>query len=265
MAVVVWSDREGVLGSTIRSGRRVSLSPEEYRAEAEELDEQLDAVLDMAWHALTLITRRENGNARFNSFEQRWVLGRAVHISEILRHEAMQGEQRVFLWQALTAKAWYGIRHDYGRAPRWRELIPRKATKWRKQPQEASAYRFLEIGYWLREQQLHESGEVFGWNYSNAQDLYDRSSLRSIKLRQAVLYWLRRQSPEVREELAKPIRGKGRFAIISTALSKRFPASGPGSALLPQHYPEDELRVIVCEALDAARKSHFTDEAKHTA
>ena len=200
MAVVVWSDREGVLGSTIRSGRRVSLSAEEYRVEAESLDQQLDALLDMAWHALTLITQRENGKARFNSFEQVWVLGRAVEISEILRHEAMQGEQRVFLWQALTAKAWYGIRHDYERAPRWRELIPRKATKWRKQPKKASAYRFLEIGYWLRTQQLHDAGEVFGWKPSNAQDLYDRSSLRSLKLRRTVLYWLRRQSPEVREE-----------------------------------------------------------------
>ena len=265
MAVLIWSDKDGVLSSTIRSGRRVSLSAEEYRVEAESLDQQLDALLDMAWHALTLITRRENGKARFNSFEQRWVLGRAVHISEILRHAALQGEVRALLWQALTPKAWYGIRHNRQRIRRWRELIPGKATKWQTQPREVSAYRFLEIGYWLREQQLHEAGEVFGWKYSNAQDLYDRSSLRSIKLRQAVLYWLRRQSPEVREELAKPIRGKGRFAIISKALSKRFPASGPGSALLPQHYPEDELRVIVCEALDAAREAHFTHEAKHTA
>lgn len=46
-------------------------------------------------------------------------------------------------------------------------------------------------------------------------------------------------------------------SVISKSLSKRFPASGPGSALLPQHYPEDELRAIVCETLDAARDLHF--------
>ena len=148
MAVVVWSDREGVLGSTIRSGRRVSLSPEEYRAEAEELDEQLDAVLDMAWHALTLITRRENGKARLNSFEQVWVLGRAVHISEILRHEALQGEARALLWQALTAKAWYGIRHDRQREPRLRELIPsnRKNGKRNLRKTDPTTFSKLAIG-----------------------------------------------------------------------------------------------------------------------
>ena len=257
MPVLIWRDRDGVLGNSIRSGRRVTLSAEEYRAEAEALDYALDALLDMAWHALTIITRHKNGKARFNSFEQVWVIGRAVHISEVLRHEAVKGEERVFLWQALAPKAWYGIRHDHQREPRWRDLIPDKATKWQTQPKEASSYRFLDIGYWLREQQLHEAGEVFGWKYSNAQDLYDRSSLRSVVLREAVLCWLRRQSPEVREELSKPIRGKGRFAIISKALNNRFPAKGPGSALLPQHYPEDELRAIVCQVLDAAVRERF--------
>lgn len=262
MAVLVWSDHDGSLGNSIRTGRRYALSAEEFRPEAEALDERLDDMLDMAWHALTLIARRENDRTRLNSFEQVWVLGRAVHISEVMQQEAMQGEVRAVLWQALTAKAWYGIRHDLQREFRWRELIPSKATKWQTQPKEASAYRFLEIGYWLREQKLHDAGEVFGWKYSNAQDLYDRSSLRSLALREAVLYWLRRQSPSVRVELAKPIRGKGRFAIISKALGKRFLARGPGSALLPQHYPEDELRANVCKTLDEARDMHFPS-SKH--
>lgn len=258
MAVLIWSDRDGVLGNSIRSGRRFALSAEEFRPEAEALDKRLDALLDMAWHALTIITRHENRKARFNSFEQVWVLGRAVHVSDILRHEAMQGEERTALWQALTAKAWYGIRHDGERDRRWRDLIPRRNKKWRTRPTAAKAYEFLDIGYWLREQQLHEAGEVFGWRYVNAQDLRDRSSLRSAKLRHAVLFWLRRQSPKVRDELAKPkIKGEERFSIIPKALSKRFPARGPGSALLPQHYPEDELRAIVSETLDAARDSHF--------
>ena len=258
MAVLVWSDRDGVLGNSIRSGRRLSLSAEEFRPEAEALDQQLDALLDMACHALTIITRHENGKARFNSFEQVWVLGRAVHISHILRHEAMTGEVRTLLWQALTAKAWYGIRHDAMREPRWRELIPPKNKKWRTNPNAPKAFEFLDIGYWLREQQLHDAGEVFGWRYVNAQDLRDRASLRSYELRQAVLYWLRRQSPAVREELAKPkIKAHPRFSIVSKALSKRFPSRGPGSALLPQHYPEDELRAIVCEVLDSARDAYF--------
>ena len=257
MAVLVWSDRDGELGNSIRSGRRVALSAEEYRAEAEALDQELDKLLEMAWQALTIITQRKNGKPRYNSFEQVWLLGRATHISGAPRHQALQGEARTLLWQALTPKAWYGIRHDGAREPRWRALIPARAKKWQDKPKETSAYHFLEIGYWFRDQQLHDAGEVFGWYYSNAEALYFRSSLRSIELRRALLYWLRRQSPGIREELSKGYRGSSGFAIICKALIKRFPSTGPGSALLPQHYPEAELRDIVCATLDAARAAHF--------
>lgn len=267
MAVLIWSDRNGVLGNSIRSGRRVALSAEEFRPEAEALDRQLDDLLDMAWQALTIITDQRNGKPKFNSFEQVWVLGRAVHLSEVMRHEAMQGEVRTLLWQALTPKAWYGIRHDCEREPRWRALIPSGKKQWRTNPNAKRldrVYDFLEIGYWLREQQLHDAGEVFGWSSSNAQDVYQRSSLRSIQLRRAVLHWLRRQSPEVREELAKSkTKGNRHFSIIPIALQNRFPAKGPGSALLPQHYPEDELRAIVCAVLDAARDAHFQQLPPH--
>ncbi len=257
MAVLVWSEHDDVLGNSIRSGRRVSFSAEEYRAEAEALDQKLDALLDMAWHTLTVITERKNGEARFNSFEQAWVLGRAVFVSGILRHEAMQGEERIVLWQALTAKAWYGIHHDLGRAPNWRKLIPHNRNLWKSDPQNPKAYDFLEVGYWLSYQQLHNAGEVFGWKFTNAREVYVRASLRSVELRRATLNWLRRQTPEIRDALAKSARGKPGFELIPKALQKRFPAKGPGSALLPQHYPEDELRAIVCETLDAARDLNF--------
>lgn len=258
MAVLVWSDRDGILGNSIRSGRRVALSAEEFRAEAESLDQALDDLLDMAWYALTIITKRVNGKARVDAFEQRWVLGRAVFVSDILRHEAMQGEIRTLLWQALTPKAWYGVRHDATKEPRWRELIPKRYKSWQSKPEDRDAYEFLKIGYWLSEQQLQDAGELFGWNSSNAQDLHKRAGLRSFELRQAVLHWLRRQSPEVREAFAKPkVKGKRNFAEIPNALQKRFPATGPGSALLPQHYPESELRAIVCKVLNSARDAYF--------
>lgn len=258
MPVLIWSVDDDSLGNSIRSGRRVALSAEEFRPEAEALDRELDNLLDMAFNALTVISQRnKSGKMRYDSFEQVWVLGRAVAATEILQHEAMQGEMHTMLWQAIIHKAWHGIRRDATHDERWRNLIPVKTRRWQTHPKETKAYIFLEVGYWLREQQLHDAGEVFGWKYSNAQDMFDRSSLRAPALRREVLHWLRRQSPEVREELAKPIRGPGRFAIISKSLRKRFPASGPGSALLPQHYPADELRAIVCETLDAARDLHF--------
>ncbi len=258
MAVLVWSERDGALGNSIRSGRRVALSAEEFRPEAESLDQQLDALLDMAWQALTIITEHVNGKARFNAFEQVWVLGRAIYVSDILRHEAMQGEARTLLWQALMAKAWFGIRQYLEREPRWRELIPRNRKTWLERPAENRHYDFLEIGYWLREQQLQDAGEVFGWSFTNAREVYVRASLRSNELRRALLHWLRRQRPEIREALSKSARGKPGFELIPKALQKRFPAKGPGSALLPQHYPEDELRSIVCDVLDSARDAHFS-------
>ena len=255
MPVLIWSEHDGALANSIRTGRRVSLSAEEFRHEAEALDRALDDLLDMAWHALTIITKREQGKLIFDSFEQAWVLGRAVFVSEILRHPAMQGEERVYLWQALTPKAFYGVRSDLQREPRWRDLLA-KGQKWKKQPRQTSAYRIQELGYWLREQQLQDAGEVFGWNYSNAQALHDRTSLRSFELRQAMLNWLRMQAPDVREQFAKK-NDAWFFAKAARALYGRFPARGPGSALLPQHYPPAELQAIVNATLDEARDAHF--------
>ena len=255
MPVLIWNERDGILGNSIRTGMRIHLSAEEFRPEAEALDRALDDLLDEAWHALNIITRRKNGEPRYDAFEQRWVLGRAVYVNEILRHPAMEGEYRQYLWQALTPKAWYGVRNDSSREQRWRELIPQRYRSWQSKPRERDAYEFLEVGYWLREQQLQDAGELFGWTSSNAQDLYKRSGLRSVQLRNAVLHWLRRQSGEVRDVLAKPkAKGKRNFAEIPYALSKRFPAT---AAFRPQHYPPDELRAIVCETLDAARDLHF--------
>ena len=267
MAVLVWSERDGVLGNSIRSGRRVALSAEKYRTEAEALDQRLDALLDMAWHALAIITKHENGKARFNSFEQVWVLGRAVHVSEVMRHEAMQAEFRTTLWQALTAKAWLGVRRDASRDPRWRELIPAGKKQWRTRTDDKRldrAYDFLEVDYWLREQQLQDAGEVFGWEFSNARKLYVRPTLRAKELRSTLLHWLRRQTPDVRE-FAKIAKSNDGFIMFVKALNKRFPAKGPGSALLPQHYPEDELRAIVNKTLDDARDKHFSLKAEEIA
>lgn len=257
MAVLIWSERDGALGNSIRSGRRVRLSTEEFRHEAEDLDKELDSLLDMAWHALAIITERKNGKPRFDTLEQAWVWGRTIHLSQIMRHRAMLGEMRILLWQALTAKAWYGVRHNLQRDERWKELIPSKSRKWLTKPDDIDKYRFLEIGYWLRDDLLRQVGEVFCWKFSNANDLYDRTSLHAPELRRAVSHWIGRQELEVRQFLATPIYKGKRHAFIARALYERFPAKGPGSAMLPQHYPEDELRAIVCDVLDAARNARF--------
>ena len=257
MAVIIWREREESLTREVRSGRRVFLSAEEYREEAEELDARLDGLLDMAHNALTIIADNKKGALAPTSFEQSWTLGRAVAVNGILRHEAMRGEVRTLLWQALAPKCWHGVRADASREPKWRELLPQKATKWQNKPKDAISYRFLEIGYWLREHSYHEAGELFNWKTSNAQDIWDRSSLRAPELRKALLLWLRQQPDSIREEFKRGARGSGGFRILVRALAKRFPSRGPGSARLPQHYEPDELQRIVNDALDAARDTHF--------
>ena len=258
MAVLIWREEGESLVNRVLSEKTVFLSAEEYRAEAEALDARLDGLLDMAWDALTLITERQDGKPKFNSFEQVWVLGRAVAVNGILQHEALRGEVRTLLWQALAHKCWYGVRADASREPRWRELLPQKATKWQKKPKDAISYRFLEIGYWLREHSYHEAGELFNWKTTNAQDIWDRPSLRAPELRKALLVWLRQQPDSIREKFKRGARGSGGFRILVRALAKRFPSRGPGSARLPQHYEPDELQRIVNEVLDAARDAHFS-------
>ncbi|MCY3934670.1 MAG: hypothetical protein OXG09_01580 [Chloroflexi bacterium] len=259
MAVLVWSESDGALGNIVRSGRRVMLSAEEFREEAEALDAALDETLDMAWSALAVIAKDKNGKLLPTSFEQVWTVGRAVWRKGMMYHEAMKGEVRHLLWEALAHKCWFGVRADVHREPRWQELLPKKMGIWQTKPREAKSYKLLEIGYWLREHHYHEAGELFQWNLTKAQDYWDRAFLRSPALRTAVLAWLREQPDSFREQLKAGARGKGGARALVKALAKRFPARGPGSARLPQHYPTDQLQAIVDEVLDAARDEHFAE------
>ena len=257
MAVLIWTEEDGELVNRIRSGRSVFLSAEEMRPEAEALDRELDDLLDMAWENHNKIIESNEGNPKIVSFEQVWVLGRMVSEKGVFSHDALRGEARTLLWQALVPKCWYGVRADTSRETHWRELLPSKAKKWRTQPTKEISYRFMEIGFWLQEQPLKDASLVFGGNLTKAQDLYDRRNLRSLELRDAIFQWVNQQTSEVLDELNRPFRGKGGFSIITKALTKRFPASGPGSTLLPQHYEPDELQAIVNEVLDAARDEYF--------
>lgn len=268
MAVILWSEEQGELYSRVRSERRVFLSAEEHREEAEDLDARLDELLDDALK-LVEVYAREAGYGKPNSILKPWALGRAIARSAVLAHEAMLGERRELLWEALAHKCWYGVRADASREFRWRGL--RNTTKRgerRVNPEKSRGNNFryedFEIGLWLADQEWDEASSIFGGTIGNAIEIYRRPTLNSHDLREAVFQWWIKQSEKVLAVIRSPSgqmskkRG-GDFTIIAKALVQRFPARGPGSARLPQHYPPEELQAIVDEVLDAARDAHFPD------
>lgn len=258
MAVLIWSEEEGELVNRVRSGRRVFLSAEEMRPEAEALDRELDGLLD---DALELVNELA-GDKKASPFMKSWSLGRAIARSGALSHEAMQGEKKELLWESLTHKCWFGVRADATRDFRWRGLRDTsKNSERRVNPEKSKGNKFryedFNIGLWLSDQDYEETSLIFGDKLKYAVELYRRPTLKSHQLRKAIYCWYQRQTEEVKEELGSAKSGSGGFTIIAKALVHRFPFRGPGSILLPQHYPPDELQAIVNEVLDAARDEYF--------
>ena len=249
MPVLLWSERDGVRATEVRSGRSVRLSTEEFRAEAEALDPQLDALLD---DALALLAEQA-GDAKPTPLLKAWVLGRAVARAGVLQSAALRDEVRELLWHALAHKCWYGLRADGSREPRWRLL--RSSTEDRVNPQLTKGKRRIfedfEIGLWLQEQKYDEVAAIFCGKMSSAKELFRRTAQRHVSLRRAILYWLGQQSDELRGQL----KNTHEFRAIPKALAKRFPSRGPGSARLPQHIDEETLQEIVADVLDTQLNS----------
>ena len=245
MPVLLWSEREGVRATEVRTGRPVRLSAEEYRAEAEALDPKLDALLD---DALSLLEEYA-GNRKATPLLKAWVLGRAVEKSGVLESTALRDEVRELLWQALAHKCWYGLRADGSQDPRWRQL--RSTSERRVNPQMSATNKFrfedFGIGYWLQEQEYDEAVTVFSGMIDNAKELYRRPAQHSINVRRAVLHWFEKQPDEIRQRLAYTKE----FRSIPKALAKCFPSRGKGSSRLPQFMDEGSLRQMVADALDA--------------
>ncbi len=245
MPVLLWSERDGVRATEVRSGRPVRLSAEEYRDEAEALDPKLDAMLDDA----LLLLEEYAGNRKATPLLKAWVLGRAVNKSGVLESTALRDEVRELLWQALAHKCWYGLRADGSHEPRWRQL--RSASERCVNPLKAATNKFryedFGIGYWLQEQEYDEAVTVFRGMMGNAKELFRRPAQRSINVRRAVFHWIERQPDEIRQRLANTKE----FRSIPKALTKIFPSRGKGSARLPQFMDEESLRQLVTNALDA--------------
>ena len=83
------------------------LGGEEYRAEAEELDAQIDTVLD---RAVELSSTGPEDRGKRKEFVKRWAIGRAIEESSILDSPHVALEQRSHLWLAMARKCRLGVR-----------------------------------------------------------------------------------------------------------------------------------------------------------
>ena len=230
MPVKLWDlDDHGRYISAIRTSRSTRLGGEELRAEAEELDAQIDNVLD---RAVQLSSPSPDERPKTREFVKRWAIGRAVAESGIFQSLHMASEQRSDLWLAMGRKCRHGIRSSGAVEEQWRTLVPDRALE----PQRIERDIFA-MGLWLQEQQLDDALATFGGSLSNAREIQRRESLRSTKLRSALGRWFLCLDSSRRTRLLKGPE----FAGIAKALQRRWPSRGPGSAKRPVHFIDHDL------------------------
>lgn len=237
---------EGDLLAQVFTRGRHSGLPHHFVA-ADNLDRRIDSVLDQA-AAHCSSTSHANIPA---AFTKAWVIGKAFRDSGMLEDEALIGEDPDFIWEVLANKAAMAIRHDGSREARWgdlrpplepvigspvRTLKPRKADHWARCA-------------WLAEQSHADAAETFGGLVTNVWNMYDRTPLRPLVLREALRIWLT-QLPGGR---AKRVTETKPFLDILRQLSQRWPARGLRSAIQPVHYEVDDLLAEIDNCVDVSR------------
>ncbi len=245
MPVKLWQqDKSGNFFSRIVTQWDNSLGGEEYREQAEELDQRLDEVLD---DALKLVKDLKKQHTDISpKFLRTWSVGRVVRDSGILQLPALETERRQLLWRAMSWKCWLGIRHDYPESElrqEWQSLRSNLEPEVRNQQSDIK-YLF-GMGYWLQQQELEDAISIFGQSTSNANALAQRASIRVLPVRAALQNILGQFSEADRSTIHK----SENFKSLIKALRKRWPDRGPGSADRPEHYTpellEEEIHLIL--------------------
>lgn len=245
MPVKLWQqDKSGNFFSRIVTQWDNSLGGEEYREQAEELDQKLDEVLD---DSLKLVDDLKDQCPDVSpKFLRTWSVGRVVRDSGILQLPALETERRQLLWRAMSWKCWLGIRHDYPESELcqdWQSL--RSNLKPEVRNQQSDTKYLFGMGYWLQQQELEDAISTFGQSTSNANDLVQRASIRVLPVRTALGNIFGHLSAADRSLMHKAKN----FRSFAQVLRKRWPDKGPGSADRPEHYPpellEEEIRLIL--------------------
>ena len=239
MPVKIWDrSSEGLLTNSVHTTRPTTLRGEEYRGEAEALDQQIDQILD---RAAGLTSSAQTQGAASLAFIERWSLGRALAEASLLESSYLELDERKYLWAALARKCRLGVRASGQPAKEWTGLIPEREAD----PSRIERDVFSR-SLWLQEQELSQAQVTFGSRLFNAKELHNREAINSKQLRDALARWLSGLNETRRAQLTS----SKTFSAIAKALAARWPSRGPGSAKRPVHYSEEDLYHELCEVLD---------------
>jgi hypothetical protein len=229
--VLVWEEERGKTQSVVETDQQYGWTPEEFRAQAEALDEILDHVLD---EALKYVHRYQE-SSESAEFLRAWAVGRTLNDSGVAESEYMRNERPERLWRALSSKCRLGLRSDGRVQPEWRKLRPGARGTPRR---EGGRLDYFEMCRWLAQQQYEDAKTLFGGSVRNVWQMLERPTLRPPVLRSALLEWMKSLAPEQLEALHE----RTAFALMMKRLRRRWPDRGPGSAKRPAHYDAKELR-----------------------
>jgi len=243
MPVKIWEIDKNVLSSKVVTDWDTLWTAEEYREDAEELDRRLDAVLDGALNRVR--SGRKTGASP--EFLRAWAVGRALEESGVYDSPALKNERRQLLWKALARKCRIGARATREQDRRWHDLRP-SAT--REPRREGGKLDYFEMCWWLAEQDLEDAILTFGGSVRNVWQMFERPTLRPIRLRHILKEWFTSHPKDLQERLFQ----QSTFAEIMKTLRKRWPDRGPGSAKKPIHYSDDKLKAEVYELLAAFKE-----------
>ncbi len=250
MPVKIWNHENGNLTNSVATSREESYRGERYRSDAEALDQEIDQMLD---RAVELLASIEAAEAEEQAFVKRWAVGRALDQSGLLQSEYLEPQETKALWQAIARKCRLGVRADGSPEKAWQELTPNRESDPTRLERDVFA-----VGLWLQEQELAPATVAFGGRFANAQKLYTRQAIRSLKLREALAAWIEHQPPWLRSKLSTTRS----FMGVIKALTARFPGRGPGSAKRPVHYSNEELYAEVCKVLDPIANELASSDAE---
>jgi hypothetical protein len=241
---LVWHQTESGPQSEVETDWPTFVTVEEWRVEAEELDQMLDDLLDGAVRRVADIST----SGTPIEFTRAWSIGSSILDSGVLLAPAMKNEQRSTLWRALSQKCRTGVRSDRQLETSWAELRPSTAREPRR---EGRRLDYFELCLWVAEQSFEDAAETFGGSVRNGWQMLERPTLRPVRVRRAFLAWLRGLDPVRSSQLVEPRR----FAEMMKKLRAHWPDRGPGSARRPIHLNDDQLLHEISNTLESFERS----------